>query len=218
MNVCTDSRLCVITHIHIHISFPAVVIIRQCTLRFFGRISSFIQQMWGQELLAVPCGCIHTWPIRPGLKRCGCSNCLSLCRPVCRLSSINKRPHICKYSRGERVEHRTTSRKSSLILISGISLTEMGFRCLRLSGQHGGSPAHKLGTWQPQLHIFRKIMSDQESAEAFETLILKETYHRDSTHRKRTFAVGRGWKRISIRKYRKPSEVLHFHNYLSSFT
>lgn len=99
-SVCTDSRWCVITRIHIHISFPTTVIICQCTLCFFGRISLFIQQMWGQELLAIPCCCIHTWPIRPGLKHCGCSNCLSLCRPVCRLSSINKCPHVCKYSRG----------------------------------------------------------------------------------------------------------------------
>lgn len=63
-----------------------------------GKISSFIQQMWGRELLEVPRCCIHTWPIRPALKYCGCSNCLLLCCPVCRLSSIYTHSYGHKYS------------------------------------------------------------------------------------------------------------------------
>lgn len=63
-----------------------------------GKISSFIQQMWGRELLEVPRCCIHTWPIRPALKYCGCSNCLLLCCPVCRLSSIYTHSYGRKYS------------------------------------------------------------------------------------------------------------------------
>lgn len=216
-----DSRWCAITHTHIHISFPAAVIIRQCVPRLFGRISSFIQQMWGPELLAVPCCCIHTWPIRPGLKHCGCSNCLSLCRPVCRFSSLNKCAHVCKYSRGDRErgpprgKHLSSSfqefpwqRRASAVSDS-----------LVWSKQHGGSPARKLGTWRPQLRRFRKIMSGRESAEAFDTVILKETYHRENTHTEKK----EPW-RWSEAENASASERIgnhrrfYFHNSLSSFT
>lgn len=55
-------------HLHVrNVSFFPPGRLSACIVRR-EKISSFIQQMWGRELLEVPGCCIHTWPMRPSLE------------------------------------------------------------------------------------------------------------------------------------------------------